>query len=440
MSNIAVCYFSYYKDADFLNESLKHLAKTIEREKEHNVKVYVFDDARCNKKIKKSELSTPCTLISTKFDRKGNLNGYECIRGMFAEYVNIYKNFKYDYLIKLDSDCVLNTFDNIVAVETRRKKNNNVIEVGQIGSFFAQVCCYGCCQTFTPHGISAIQNIINTIETQDNAITKMMKKRIDLGWNEDKVVSLLLEMSPLDRCQTEALQHVRGHLNAFEKNNEDLHKYTSVAFKPNKYSLYSMTREEALENMKKFVASERPVNDAFYKFLKGKTVALVGNATPTEDYSKEIDSADVVIRMNNFYNYSSGKVGKKTDCLILNGIAATYDSNPNLIFNDGVISSQKPNVFVISETRNQDYPKIHDRYKYCKYQMLGNKASDLKYTSGTFVLKMIAEMDDVKCKVYGFDTDEKLKSYIQAEAPRHLKTITDENSLRLKLMEKIQNK
>lgn len=48
MSKIAVCYFSYWKDIDFLNNSLKVLHKTIDKFKDkHEVRVYVFDDGRC---------------------------------------------------------------------------------------------------------------------------------------------------------------------------------------------------------------------------------------------------------------------------------------------------------------------------------------------------------------------------------------------------------
>ena len=114
MSKIAVCYFSYWKDVDFLNNSLKVLEKTIENFKDkHDVRIYVFDDGRCEKQLKKKELHGNPTVIKTTFDRKGNLNGYECIDGMFKEYKKIHEKFEFDYLIKLDSDCVLNSLEYI---------------------------------------------------------------------------------------------------------------------------------------------------------------------------------------------------------------------------------------------------------------------------------------------------------------------------------------
>ena len=121
---IAVCYFSYWNDIDFLNESLKVLKNTISRHPEYEIRVYVFDDARDVKQLKKKELYGSPTLIKTTFDRKGNLNGFECIDGMFKEYNKIAEKFDYDYLIKIDSDCVINSFDYIKDTENYLKDNN----------------------------------------------------------------------------------------------------------------------------------------------------------------------------------------------------------------------------------------------------------------------------------------------------------------------------
>lgn len=257
MAKIAVCYFSYHKDKDFLNNSLKVLEKTIEKHKEHDVRVYVFDDGRCNEHLKKKELHNNPTLITTSFDRKGNLNGYECINGMFNEYRKIMEKFDYDYLIKLDSDCVLNSFDYIAKVEDEVKKNGHPIEmIGQIGSFFAQLCVFGCCQTFGKSGIITMLNLFNCMNRGSNDIERTMKKRVELGYNEDKVVSLLLEMSPILRINIDTIQGLKGHYNAFDAKDNNYSSYTSVAFKPNYFSNTSTwTREYSLEKMNNFVKS-----------------------------------------------------------------------------------------------------------------------------------------------------------------------------------------
>lgn len=63
--------------------------------------------------------------------------------------------------------------------------------------------------------------------------------------------------------------------------------------------------------------------------LEGKDVVIVGNKEEEEDKSEEIDSGDVVIRINNFYNYGSGKVGKRVDALILTGYSACIGTEPS---------------------------------------------------------------------------------------------------------------
>ena len=252
MSKIAICYFSYHADIDFLNESLVALQKTIKNHPEHEIRVYIFDDARCEKSIKKSTLIGSPTLISTKFNRNGNLNGFECINGMFNEYAKISKNFNYDYLIKLDSDCILNSLDYIAASEEELKKHNLLNNLGQFGSYFAYLCCYGCCQTFTKVGISTILTLCNHMREGKTEESRILKKRVETGWNEDKVVSILMEMSPVVRFNIDRLKNIKGHVNAFQYPDKDWREYTSVAFKPNKYGHQLWSREDSLEKMKQY--------------------------------------------------------------------------------------------------------------------------------------------------------------------------------------------
>lgn len=256
MAKIAVCYFSYYKDIDFLNNSLKILEGTINRHPEHEVRVYVFDDGRCDKHLKKKELHGNPTFITTNFDRKGNLNGYECIDGMFNEYRKIMEKFDYDYLIKLDSDCTLNSFDYLYVVENEGKKNNIPMErVAQIGSYFAQLCVCGCCQTFTKIGVTSVCNLFACMNRAARPEEKIMRKRVELGYNEDKVVSVLLEMAPVIRINLDAIPNIKGNCNAFHfPEDTDYTEFTSVAFKPNYFAnVPEWTREKSLEVMNKHV-------------------------------------------------------------------------------------------------------------------------------------------------------------------------------------------
>jgi hypothetical protein len=251
---IAVCYFSYWKDIDFLNESLKVLEATIARHPEYEVRTYVFDDARAEKSLKKKELHGSPTLISTTFDRKGNLNGFECIDGMFKEYKKIMEKFDFDYLIKLDSDCVINSFDYLCATEEYLKKNNVPLnQLAQFGTYFAQLCCCGCWQNFTKLGVNTICNLFAFMNRASNQQEIIMKKRVVNGYNEDKVVSVLMEMAPVVRINVDAIPNMKGCLNAFNGAEVDYTTYSAVAFKPNYFSNTSTwTREKSLEEMIEF--------------------------------------------------------------------------------------------------------------------------------------------------------------------------------------------
>lgn len=260
MSKIAICYFSYHKDEPFLYQSLRALENVIKYTPQHEIKVYIFDDANCVEKIDKTNISkldfnNSLSFIETTFDRKGNLNGYDCINGIIQTYVKIYQNYQYDYIIKLDSDCVINNLDYINTVEMLARKQNCFEQVGQIGSMFAKLACYGCCQTFRPNAINVLKHLFDQMNGEIHEQAKVLKKRVELGFNEDKVVSILLEMSSLIRVNLDMVDGVVGHLNAFTcKNpNEDYTKYTSVAFKPNLFGDINWSRSESLEKMEKHV-------------------------------------------------------------------------------------------------------------------------------------------------------------------------------------------
>lgn len=248
---IAICYFSYWKDIDFLNNSLEVLYTTMSCHSDYEFKVFVFDDARCDKRIKKKDLFGNPTLISTNFDRKGNLNGFECIDCMFKEYKKIMEKFDYDYLIKLDSDCCINSFDYLYMMEEHLKKHNIPLEqLAQCGSYFAQICITGCFQTFTKLGVNTICNLFAYMNRGETQQEKIMKKRVERGYNEDKVVSVLLEMAPVLRVNLDVIPNLKGCLNAFNENTINYCDYTAVAFKPNIFANTSTwTREKSLEEM-----------------------------------------------------------------------------------------------------------------------------------------------------------------------------------------------
>lgn len=79
-----------------------------------------------------------------------------------------------------------------------------------------------------------------------------MKKRVINGFNEDKVVSVLLEMAPVIRINVDTIPNTKGCLNAFNSDDVDYTTYSAVAFKPNVFANTSnWDREKSLAEMKK---------------------------------------------------------------------------------------------------------------------------------------------------------------------------------------------
>ena len=188
---------------------------------------------------------------------------------MFKEYIKLAKQFDYDYLIKLDSDCVINSLDYIYATEEHLKRSNAPLDrLAQIGTYFASICICGCCQTFTKLGVNTVYNLFGCMNRGANVQEQIMKKRVELGYNEDKVVSVLLEMAPVIRINIDSIPNMKGNLNAFNETDSDYASYTSVAFKPNMFvPTSSWDRTKALAEMKEFVKTKKKTKVIIPQFI-----------------------------------------------------------------------------------------------------------------------------------------------------------------------------
>lgn len=78
--------------------------------------------------------------------------------------------------------------------------------------------------------------------------------------------------------------------------------------------------------------------------LNGRKVAIVGNGNVREDCSVEIDSADVVVRFNHFYNYDSGKVGKRVD-IVMQTITPVWERSEGKHID--ILDRYRPEVFLV---------------------------------------------------------------------------------------------
>lgn len=93
------CIFTYGGDSFLLGQCIRalHLLTTKQR-------IFVFDDAATPLPFAPAEVQ----YVQTHFDRKGNLNGPECVEGELLCMYEAAMKVKANVVIKLDSDIILN--------------------------------------------------------------------------------------------------------------------------------------------------------------------------------------------------------------------------------------------------------------------------------------------------------------------------------------------
>jgi CMP-N-acetylneuraminic acid synthetase len=179
----------------------------------------------------------------------------------------------------------------------------------------------------------------------------------------------------------------------------------------------------------------------FENLINGKTVAIVGNQTITENLSDEIDAHDIVIRLNHFYNYDSGNVGKKVSAIFATPTPFWAEMGPEERHQD-IIQEQKPLVFILKHEQRINEKIISNHYKGCK--IYGFTPDYIKnegiYTTGTCALNVLSQCINFQCDVYGFSFEKDWKSYISSSALHYFKTYKEEEPKRLEYIEEIKKK
>lgn len=179
----------------------------------------------------------------------------------------------------------------------------------------------------------------------------------------------------------------------------------------------------------------------FENLINGKTVALVGNGPINENLSEEIDSHDIVIRINHFYNYDSGNAGKKVDAIFATPTPFWAELPPEERHQD-IIEQQKPLVFILKHEQRIDNNIIKNHYKGCK--IYGFSPDYIKgegiYTTGTCALNVLSQCINYQCDVYGFTFEKDWKLYISSAALHYSKTYLEEEKKRYEYINAIKNK
>ena len=160
------------------------------------------------------------------------------------------------------------------------------------------------------------------------------------------------------------------------------------------------------------------MNNRLLQILNGKTIAIVGNGNIAVNYSNEIDSADIVIRFNHFYNYDSGNVGKKID-VVIQTITPVWEKAQNKHVEQ--IKAQRPEIFLCKN----HFPYTTNVHKFYGNRVRVNNTTKWfdpysQYTTGTTFLRYLADhLTNAKVKCYGFQDENDWQRYLMTDAKNY---------------------
>lgn len=275
--NIAIVYFSFYKDKALLLQSLRAIPR-LTKDGRDTITTFVFDDA--SSPIGPEPFAgAEVRYSTTDFPRGGNLNGTTCVLGMAACFRNIFDALSPDWLIKVDSDVFINDLEFL--------RNLDPTTVGGSGSFSELHFAHGCLYAISAYGLDAIEN---QLARED--VVKRMNAYHGLV-QEDRMFSLLMRMGGARQFRLEAtnnpLIHGRGCYQDFDwasvkrrenPSYDEMLKHCGVSFKLQTCS----TRSEA----------ERDANraDALVRLTAYADFAVEQPLRPIEKTTEERVSTD----------------------------------------------------------------------------------------------------------------------------------------------------
>lgn len=236
--NVALCFFAYSKDSELLELAVQAVPRL--RAQGHKVDFYVLDDS-------KTPLDMPpagCQYWRTDFDRRGNLNGAECICGMVDQYASIFRMGLYEWVIKVDSDTFMNSFDWLEGVSSQSTAFAGTIHVNDY--------CSGSCYAVSRAGVEWLQERLEEKSWQGAA---------ERGYCEDKVLYNMCKLSGMQVHALRADGTPDGKLWHDWENEQlpmaELKKAYAVDFKAcmwnSKKDNWEKDREKGLKRMKQYI-------------------------------------------------------------------------------------------------------------------------------------------------------------------------------------------
>lgn len=179
------------------------------------------------------------------------------------------------------------------------------------------------------------------------------------------------------------------------------------------------------------------VRNEFIDIINGRKVAIVGNGDLDRDYSAEIDAADVVVRFNHFYNYGTGRAGRKVD-VIFQIFTSEWDKAPNK--HADVIRSQGARIFCVRKPEQYSPSRVAHFLgsDVCVSDMSDFFRDHNDWTCGGTVLTTLAALPlNAEIRCYGFPQGAVAEKYFSGPA-NHYKDWRNELAAQQRAIETLE--
>lgn len=218
--NIAICYFVYNNEVNFLSESLRCLELVIDRHPEYNIQTFVIGD------ISKIKFRHPIIFIKNKLQKNTK---YEQFNDIFLQLKKLQDIFQYDFLIKADGLTCINSLDYFYILEENLKfLGIDYSSLSYFTNFIGKDYPCPFWQNFTKNGINIIYDICQLANTEKH---KDIKNFINSEYPESVIINVLLKKSLTLVINTDNIFNLKGCCNPFIKMVENYLEYSAISFR-----------------------------------------------------------------------------------------------------------------------------------------------------------------------------------------------------------------
>lgn len=203
-----------------------------------------------------------------------------------------------------------------------------------------------------------------------------------------------------------------------------------------------MEKTISIQNRNDKLLLQQMPKTEFFGLLAGKSISIVGNGPVSDsNASTIIDNSDVVVRFNNFYNYSQPNVGTKVD-IVFQTFTDNWKRKSAIEKNLAILREQRP---LVCGVKN---PERFDEYCLNLFSSIGVKTiyvpyvffRHLEFTTGTVCLigldKYLKTAKSIN--IFGFEA-KSWENYVETDAKQYKINANEEFAIQQECIRHLEN-